>query len=196
VCHQKTGHRYEAICINCGKKIPATLEQIKKGKMVFCSHRCRTKEFIAKESLNKMALTQFKEGERRSPKTEFQKGFQGGQHFPKGHIAWNDTNTIIQCDHCGKEVKRGPKRARGSTHNYCSKSCSNRSKYNGGEEEQQRRMREASVSLSDKYIRTILGNAGMKAAEQKPAIIELKRQQLALYRELKQIKKEVSYGAT
>jgi hypothetical protein len=89
ICHLKNRHKYESTCINCGKKFDATLGQIKKRGNIFCSHGCRTKEFISDEALSKMAATQIKKGERKSTNTEFKKGSIPSHKFEKGSIPWN-----------------------------------------------------------------------------------------------------------
>lgn len=144
----------------------------------------------SKEGREKMALTQIKKGERRSPGTEFKKGERSkGRCFKKGDIAWNDAQMKVLCDWCGEKFKIKPYQFRKSTKNHCSKPCADKSLYSGGKAEQQRIMRESCVNLDDRYIKAILGNAGMKPEEKTPLTIELKRQQMAMKRTLRQFKK-------
>jgi hypothetical protein len=140
-----------------------------------------------------MAVTQFKKGERFSPDTEFKKGEHRGHYFSVGHTPWNNTETMVSCAYCGKVFKLKPYRVRMHINNYCSKKCNDKSKYNGGIEEQRRKMKEAIKALSDKYIRIVLSNAHINKTTE---TIELKRQQLAMMREIKLLKQEVANGVT
>ena len=189
ICHLKSRHKYKSICINCGNKIDATLEQIKR-RNIFCSHRCRTKEFISKEALAKMSITGFKKGERRSPGTEFKKGVVPIKHFRKGNIPWNYTMTLITCAYCGKIRKRKPSHLlRGNKATYCGKSCADKARYNGGKEEQKRKFREEIKNLTDRYIKGLMRVRGISPEEINPINIELWRQRLAMKRTLNQFKK-------
>lgn len=203
ICHQKNRHKYESACINCGTKFYATLEQIKKGEKIFCSHTCRTKNFIPEEALNKMAETQIKKGKRLSPGTEFKRGEHRGHCFQKGLSPWNDTNTIVSCPYCGKLFKVKPVRVRRVKSNYCSKRCRDKSRYNGGKKEQQRKRREETKNLTDRYIKALMKTQGRRPEEIYPLSVKIWRQRLAMKRNLKQLKKwreenesnsEVIYG--
>jgi len=188
VCFQRIRHKYGATCINCGNKINATLNQIKKGKNIFCSHRCRTKEFISKVALNKMEATQFKKGERPAPNTEFKKGFTPWNKNKHGMMPtpWNATNTTITCASCGKKLNRKPYWANKALNNYCSRECSDKAKFNGGYPEQLRKRREDAKLLNDNYITKILSNSHTIPT---PETIELKRQQIMAKRIIKEFKK-------
>ena len=47
--------------------------------------------------------------------------FANQTSFKKGHKNWNDTNTFINCNQCGKQFKISPIRIK--TKKYCSKEC-------------------------------------------------------------------------
>jgi hypothetical protein len=195
VCHQKNRHKYKAVCVNCGNPIDATLEQIKKGEKIFCSHKCRTKEFLSNDAIKKMAKTWIKRGERLSPNTEFKKGEHRGHSFPKGNIPWNDSKTYFICDYCGAKVKGKPYQIKRYKNNYCGMACMSnafkklvgdkRHNYKGG---RKYCYRESIKQLKTSYVKALIRSNGIENKDIIPEMIELKRQQIIMKRTLKQFK--------
>jgi hypothetical protein len=170
---------------------------LKKGERVFCSHRCRTKEFISKEALAKMAITQIKKGERRSINTEFKKGHCVGHRFKKGAIPWNYAGRSIFCGHCGRMAKKKPSQLlRGNKGTFCSHHCANMGRgvtgYNGGKGESQRKRRQQIADLTDNYMCTLIANRYRVSRGVIPndMIIDVREKVVAL-RALRKLKREV-----
>jgi len=187
-CFQKQRHQYPMVCINCGKQFNGTLSQFKKGDNVFCSHKCRTKDFISENALTKMSKSWIKKGEHLGETTQFKKGEAPHNPYPKGHIPWNYTGTTIICATCGVEIQRKPYHAGKNAKNYCSRKCSYAGLYKGGKEGMQKRNRVKTRNLDDSYIVQLLIFRGFNRQDISKEAIIFQRQKIKMYRALKQFK--------
>jgi hypothetical protein len=176
-------------CENCDIFFMSTKQHANQEKR-YCSPYCAgiAKKRIKrpKHVLDIMKKTWIKKGQRLSSKTEFKKGHNGGYGWKKGHVAWNDTNTIIACAYCKKKIKTKPFRINKNKNNFCSKECSDKFAFKGGASDSRNK-------LKDVYVKNlIVQQHNISRQDITPEMIELKRELIIMHRNMKGVRDELN----